>query len=105
MKRPRHFQRGRFGGSAFVPTEGLPHGLAGILLHLLFGGPYGRVFGVFGLALGLEPALGIYGGAAAVARRRDGLAVALVGDVARGEDAGDVRHGVLLLRDVAARVR
>src|SRR5918998_6056112 len=73
-------------------------------VFILRGDPDGGVFGVFGLALLLEPALGVYGGPAAVAGGGYGLAVALVRDVARCEDAGDARHGVFALDNVAALV-
>src|SRR5215212_3196629 len=75
----------------------LAYGLAGVFLHLLLGHPHGRVFGVLRLALIFEPALGVDGRPAAVSGGGNGLPVALVGDVARGEDAGDARHGVLAL--------
>src|SRR5215213_3980573 len=58
----------------------------------------------FAASLSFEPALGVYGSAAAVACGRHGLAVALVRHVASGEDAWDARHGVLLLEYVAALV-
>src|SRR6476620_5130049 len=38
-----------------------------------------------------EPALGVEGGHAAGSGRRDGLAVDMIGDVARGEDPRDLR--------------
>src|SRR5829696_5409453 len=55
-----------------------------------------------GLALLLEPALAVDGGPATVTGRRYSLAVAGIRDVTGGEHAGDARHGVLLLDDVAA---
>src|SRR5215204_5713401 len=72
--------------------------------HVLLGGPHGWVFGALRLTLLLEPALAIDGCPAAVARGRDRLAIARVGDVAGGEHAGDARHGVLFLEDVAALI-
>ena len=53
---------------------------------------------------GLEPALGVDGGLAAVARRGDGLAVAMVVDVAGDEDALDLGVGLVVDDEVALRV-
>ena len=53
---------------------------------------------------GLEPALGVDGRLAAVARRGDGLAVAVVVDVARDEHAVDPAAGVVVGHEVALRV-
>src|SRR3712207_2300450 len=94
---PRRRRRGRFCSFRKGTSEASR-------VPLLLGGPDGRVLGLLGLALLLEPALGVYGRAAAVAGGGDGLAVALVRDVARGEHAGHARHGVLLLEDVAGPV-
>src|SRR5215217_2078496 len=79
-------------------------GLQARRVPLLLCGPGGGVLRPFGFALLLEPALCVYGCAGAVAGGGDGLAVALVRDVARGEDAWHARHGVLLLENVAALV-
>src|SRR5215217_3020057 len=70
--------------------------------HVLLGGPYCGVFGAFGLALLLEPTLAVNSGPAAVAGGRYSLAVAGVRDITSSEHAGDARHSVFLLYDVAA---
>src|SRR5918995_5307473 len=72
--------------------------------HVLFSGPDGGVFGLLGLALILQPPLGVYRRPAAVGCGRDRLTVARVGDVARGEHTGHARHGVLLLQDVTTPI-
>src|SRR3990170_4358282 len=72
--------------------------LGDALLDVLLGRPDAGILGVLGsLVLLLQPPLGIDGRAATVGGGGYGLAVAGVGDVTRGEDAGDARHGVLLL--------
>src|SRR3712207_8489852 len=64
-----------------------------------------RVLGALGgLVLLLQPPLRVDGRAAAVGGGGYGLAGAGVGDVAGREDAGDARHGVLLLEQVARAV-
>src|SRR5215208_4254932 len=71
--------------------------------HVLRGGPDAGILGLLGgLALLLEPALAVDGGPATVTGRRYSLAVAGVRDVTSGEHAGDARHSVVLLYDVAA---
>ena len=65
--------------------------------------PGGRGRG-FGDALGLEPALGVDGGLAAVAGRGHGLAVAMVVDVAGDEHAVDLGAGLVVDDEVALRV-
>src|SRR5260221_1640240 len=58
----------------------------------------------FGQPLGLEPALSVDRGHAAVARRGDRLAIAMVMDVAGDEHAIDLRAGVVVGHEVALGV-
>ena len=57
-----------------------------------------------GDALGFEPALGVDGGLAAVAGGGDGLAIAMVVDVAGDEDALDLRAGLVVDDQIALLV-
>ena len=57
-----------------------------------------------GDALRFEPALGVDRGLAAVAGGRDGLAIAVIVDVAGDEDAVDLRAGLVAHDEVAHRV-
>src|SRR6185369_10937770 len=72
------------------------------------GGPRRRLPGRRGRrladALGLEPALGVDRGLAAVGCRGHGLAVAMVVDVARDEDALDLRAGLIVDDEIALLV-
>src|SRR6187200_678131 len=65
--------------------------------------PGGRGRG-FGDPLGLEPALGVDGGLAAVRGGRDGLPVAMIMDVAGDEHAVDLGAGLVVDDEVALLV-
>src|SRR5581483_1392384 len=62
------------------------------------------VFDPYIFALALQPAFDVDGGSTAIAGGCDGLAVAVIGDIASRENAGDVGHGVLNRDDVAGLI-
>src|SRR6266568_7747689 len=58
------------------------------------------VFDADVFSLGFEPALEVDGGSAAITGGGDGLAIAVIGDITGGKDAGNVGHSVFDRDDV-----